>query len=82
LVLSGFTLLSTTPVMLALVQEHAESSPSAANGIFMMISFVARSAVVVVVGFVADQIGLTSTYLLSAALGLAAIPFVLRLPRG
>ena len=80
LVLVGFTLLSTTPVMLALVQEHAGSSPSAANGFFMMISFMARSAVVVLVGFVADLIGLPVTYLISALLGLAAVPFILRLP--
>jgi FSR family fosmidomycin resistance protein-like MFS transporter len=80
LVMVGFTLLSTTPVMLALVQEHARSSPSAANGFFMMISFIARSAVVVLVGFVADHIGLQTTYLISALLGLLAIPVVLRLP--
>ena len=67
--------------MLALVQEHAQSSPSAANGFFMMISFIARSAVVVAVGFVGDQIGLKSTYFVSAFLGLAAVPFVLKLPR-
>ena len=80
LLLVGFTLLSTTPVMLAMVQEHARSSPSAANGFFMMIAFIARSAVVVVVGFVADLIGLRTTYLICALLGLLAIPMVLRLP--
>ncbi len=82
LILVGFSLLSTTPVMLALVQEHAGSSPSAANGFFIMISFMARSAVVVVVGLIADQIGLRATYFLSAVLGLVGIPFVLKLPRG
>jgi MFS transporter, FSR family, fosmidomycin resistance protein len=82
LALVGFTLLSTTPVMLAMVQEHAKSSPSAANGFFMMISFIARSAVVVVVGFGGDQIGLKSAYFLCALLGSAAVPFVLKLPRG
>ncbi|MFZ0134517.1 MAG: MFS transporter [Desulfobacterales bacterium] len=81
LILVGFTLLSTTPVMLALVQEHAQNSPSAANGFFMMISFIARSAVVVVVGFLGDKIGLKATYFVSALLGLAAVPFVLKLPR-
>jgi FSR family fosmidomycin resistance protein-like MFS transporter len=80
LILVGFFLLSTTPVMMALVQEHAGSSPSAANGFFIMISFMARSAVVVLVGFVADQIGLRTTYIIAAVTGLAAIPFVLRLP--
>jgi FSR family fosmidomycin resistance protein-like MFS transporter len=77
----GFTLLSTTPVMMALVQEHAKSSPSAANGLYMMVSFMARSAIVVVVGFIGDLIGLRATYFLSAVMGLLAIPFILRLPK-
>ena len=81
LIVTGFTLLSTTPVMLALVQENARQTPAAANGLFMMISFIARSAVVVVVGFIADRIGLNATYLISAAIGLIGIPFVLMLPR-
>jgi len=81
LLITGFTLLSTTPVMLALVQEHGRRSPAAANGLFMMISFIARSAVVVVVGFIADRIGLQATYLISAAMGLVGIPFIFRLPR-
>jgi FSR family fosmidomycin resistance protein-like MFS transporter len=81
LLVVGFTLLSTTPVMLALVQENARHSPAAANGLYMMISFIARSAVVVVVGFIADRIGLHATYLISAAMGLIGIPFVWMLPR-
>ena len=81
LLVTGFTLLSTTPVMLALVQEHGRHSPAAANGLFMMISFIARSAVVVVVGFIADRIGLKATYLISAAMGLVGIPFIFRLPK-
>ena len=81
LLVTGFTLLSTTPVMLALVQEHARNAPAAANGLFMMISFIARSAVVVVVGFTADRIGLQATYLISAAMGLIGIPFIFRLPQ-
>ena len=81
LLVVGFSLLSTTPVMLALVQENARHSPAAANGLFMMISFIARSAVVVVVGFIADRIGLNAAYLISAAMGLIGIPFVLMLPK-
>ena len=81
LIATGFTLLSTTPVMLALVQENAGQAPAAANGFFMMINFIARSAVVVIVGFIADRIGLNATYLIGAAMGLIGIPFVLMLPR-
>jgi FSR family fosmidomycin resistance protein-like MFS transporter len=80
LVLTGFTLLSTTPVMLALVQENAAQSPSAANGLFMMISFLARSAVVVVVGMAGDLVGLQTTFVLFALTGFIGLPFVLRLP--
>ena len=81
LLVTGFTLLSTTPVMLALVQEHGRQAPAAANGLFMMISFIARSAVVVVVGFIADRIGLQAAYLISAAMGLIGIPFIFLLPK-
>ena len=76
----GFMLLSTTPVMLALVQEHAGDSPAAANGMFMMIAFLARSSVVVLIGLIADYSGLQTAYLVSAAAGLIGIPFILMLP--
>ena len=76
----GFMLLSTTPVMLALVQEHAGDSPAAANGMFMMTAFLARSSVVVLIGLIADRSGLETAYLISAAAGLVAIPFILLLP--
>jgi MFS transporter, FSR family, fosmidomycin resistance protein len=81
LMFTGFTLLSTTPVMLALVQENAIKSPAAANGFFMMSSFLARSAIVVIVGFAGDLMGLKATYLTSAALGFAGLPFLLLLPK-
>ncbi len=77
----GFTVLSTTPVMLALVQENAGDNPATVNGFFMMISFLARSAVVVLVGAIADFIGLGNTYYLSAGLGLLALPFIFSLPK-
>jgi len=80
LLVTGFTLLSTTPVMLAMVQENARNSPSAANGLFMMASFLARSFIVVFVGMIADRIGLHNTYLISAGMGLLGIPFIFMLP--
>lgn len=80
LVFTGFTLLSTTPVMLALVQDGGSRSPSAANGLFMMISFLARSAVIVVVGVCGDIIGLKTTFVIFALIGFSGLPFVFRLP--
>lgn len=81
LILTGFSLLSTTPVMLAMIQEFSEDGSSSANGLFMMISFLARSAVVVLVGFVADQIGLEKTYTFCAIVGFLGIPFVLTIKK-
>ncbi len=80
LVITGFSLLSTTPVMLAMIQEYSKEGSSSANGVFMMISFLARSAVVVLIGLVADQIGLEKTYVLCAAIGFLGIPLVFKLP--
>lgn len=80
LVFTGLTLLSTTPVMLAMIQEHAKNSPSAANGFFMMASFLARSAVIVLVGFCGDLVGLKATYYISAFLGVLGIPFLFMIP--
>ena len=81
LLFTGLTILSTTPVMLALVQEHAKGSPSAANGLFMMFSFITRSGIVVLVGFLGDLMGLRNTYFISSFLGTVGIPFVFLLPK-
>ncbi len=80
LVITGFFLLSTTPVMLAMIQEYSKEGSSSANGVFMMISFLARSAIVVLIGFVADHLGLEKTYILCAVVGFLGIPFVFKLP--
>lgn len=80
LMLIGFSLLSSQPVMLAVIQEQARENPAAANGLFMMVSFAATSGSVVVVGFIADVVGLGNMYLLSGAIGLLALPFVFKIP--
>jgi FSR family fosmidomycin resistance protein-like MFS transporter len=41
----------------------------------------ARSAIVVGVGWLGDLMGLRNTYLAAAALGLLGLPFVMMLPR-
>jgi FSR family fosmidomycin resistance protein-like MFS transporter len=76
----GFMLLSTTPVMLALIQEHAGDSPAAANGIFMMTAFLARSSVVILIGLIADQASLETAFFISGLAGFIGIPFILLLP--
>ena len=79
LCLTGFSILSTTPVMLAIIQEQSKGRPSAANGLFMMVSFVVRSIAIVVVGGIADLIGLEKMYLVCAFIGVMGLPFILKL---
>jgi FSR family fosmidomycin resistance protein-like MFS transporter len=80
LLLTGFTLLASFPIMLAVVQENVHEAPAAANGLFMMMSFLFRSGVSVLVGWVADGVGLQTTYYISATVGMAAVPFLFLLP--
>ncbi|CCK82368.1 predicted membrane efflux protein, MFS [Desulfobacula toluolica Tol2] len=79
LVITGFTVLSTTPVMLAIIQENAKFNPSAANGLFMMISFAVRSIAVFFAGIIGDIAGLENMFVVSALIGFCAIPFLLKL---
>ncbi|WP_457551440.1 MFS transporter [Desulfobacula sp.] len=79
LAITGFTVLSTTPVMLAIIQENAKDNPSAANGLFMMISFAVRSIAVVIAGVIGDLAGLENIFVVSAVIGFTAIPFLLKL---
>jgi len=81
LLITGFTVLSTTPVMLALIQETAIENPSAANGLFMMVSFAVRSLAVVVVGALGDTFGLDNMFIISAVTGFTAIPFLFKLKK-
>lgn len=48
--------------------------------VLMMISFLARSAIVVIVGMTGDLIGLSSTFSIFALVGFIGIPFVYQLP--
>ena len=81
LLITGFTVLSTTPVMLALVQENAKKSPAAANGLFMMLSFAVRSLAVVAAGAIADVFGMNMMFIISAMVGFTAIPFLIKLKK-
>lgn len=79
LVITGFTVLSTTPVMLAIIQENATQNPSAANGLFMMVSFAVRSVAVFLCGIIGDFFGLENMFLISALIGFSAVFFLLKL---
>lgn len=80
LLLLGFSLLSITPIIMALVQESFPESRALANGAYMAVAFVSSSLVVVLVGAIGDLSSLRTAYLVSAGLALAGLPFVMRLP--
>ena len=80
LVITGFFLSAGSPIILALVNEIDSEHPSFINGIYMSISFTTISITSLLIGILIDNVGYEFTYILSAILTLAAIPFVIMLP--
>ena len=80
LALMGFTGLSLTAVIMALVLEGYPDHPAFANGMYMALSFSLRAGVVVVFGAAADAFSLRTAFLASALLSLGGLPAVARLP--
>jgi FSR family fosmidomycin resistance protein-like MFS transporter len=80
LVLMGAALFSTTPVIMAMVQDHAGDHPATANGLYMGIAFVIGAVTPFLVGWLADVVGLHSAFAWSAVLSLVSVPLVFALP--
>jgi FSR family fosmidomycin resistance protein-like MFS transporter len=81
LLMMGFTALSVTPVVMALVQESFPENRALANGVYMSLSFVLGSVVVVVLGAMGDRFGLRLAFTASAVIPLLGLPLILLLPR-
>ncbi len=77
LLLLGFFIISSTPVLLAMVMDIDSEHQAFLSGIFMFISFVSTSITNLFVGILSDYIGLIDTYKVSSILAFLAIPFVL-----
>ncbi len=82
LLLVGFTLLSTTPVLMALVLGWASEYRSLANGIYMALNFVLISVGTLIVGAIADRYGLRAAITTSVVVMLVGLPAAFFLPRG
>jgi FSR family fosmidomycin resistance protein-like MFS transporter len=78
----GLFSLSTTPVLMAMVQESYPDHRALANGVYMALSFIIRAVVVIVLGLIADGYGLRLGFMISAVLMLLGTPIVSRLPTG
>lgn len=79
LIVMGFFLFASGPVLLALVQDTDSEHPAFVNGIFMTISFGVSSIMVLLIGFLGDGFGLIITYKVCAIISIASIPFILML---
>lgn len=79
LIIIGFVLFATGPVMLAVVQDINSDRPAFVNGIYMTINFVIGALAVMLIGFLADWIGLENTFKIAALLSIGSIPFVMKL---
>lgn len=77
----GIALLSTTPVIMAMVQESYPDNRSLANGVFMAMSFIIRAVVIVILGGLGDLFGLRQGFVISSVLMLMGIPLIWLLPR-
>jgi len=80
LLVLGFTALSVTPVLMALVQESFPENRALANGVYMALSFCLRSGVVVALGALGDYFGLRPAFAASAVIPLLGLPLILLLP--
>jgi len=80
LILMGGFLISSTPILLAVVHELETQRLAFVNGVYMTINFTMSSLMVLLVGIASDFWGINFTYKASAFVGLIAIVFVLFLP--
>ena len=76
----GFTVFSTQPVLLAVVQEHFPANRAVANGLFLSIFWVGGAMALILVGYIGDRNGLGNAFLMCAVLALIAVPLALLIP--
>lgn len=76
----GFCVLSTGPVMLAMVQDQLPNNRAVGNGLYIMMAFLIRPVALVAIGYLGDLFGLEQVYIWSAIISLLAIPAILFLP--
>ncbi|VAX20069.1 hypothetical protein MNBD_IGNAVI01-653 [hydrothermal vent metagenome] len=80
LILIGFIMFATTPVLLAEVNSIKTEHPALINGIFMTISFLVSAFSLLLIGSLGDLLGLKTSYIITAFVSVLAIPFIFKLP--
>lgn len=77
----GLSAFVANPAFLVMIQNKFKANRSLANGVYMSVSFIVRSIVVVIVGLLADQFGMRTVFAWSAGAALLAIPLMIFLPK-
>ncbi|MCD6498921.1 MAG: MFS transporter [Deltaproteobacteria bacterium] len=80
LILVGFIVFASSPILLALVQETARERPAFLNGIYMTISFAGSSVAVLLVGWLGDLMDLHQALVVASLASLGTVPVVFGLP--
>jgi FSR family fosmidomycin resistance protein-like MFS transporter len=81
LILAGLFILSSQPILLAIIQDQLPNHRSIGNGLFMTICFICLSISAVGIGVLGDRIGLRQAFLWIGLIGLLASPLVILIPR-
>ena len=80
LILIGFIMFTTTPVLLAEVNSIKTEHPALINGIFMTINFLVSASSLLIIGSLGDLFGLETSYIVTATVSILSIPFIIKLP--
>lgn len=79
--LIGVTLLSVTPVFMAMVQEEFPESRALANGMYLSVHYAIRTVATIGFGALGDAFGLTTAMVIAGLAMLGAIPLIWLLPQ-
>ena len=77
LILIGFFLLATTPVILAIIHDQKTKHLSFLNGLYMTSTFIVSSITTLIAGYLLDTLGNELTFKISGGIAFLAIPAVL-----
>lgn len=80
LLIMGFSMLSVQPVLMAWIQQSFPDQRALANGLYMALTFVIRSLIVILIGWMGDNLGLRNAFITCAAISLIGLPLVLLTP--
>ena len=80
LILLGFFSLSTGTIFLALVQDNFQHHRATGNSIYILLIFLSNALMLIVIGIIGDNFGLSLAYWLSSLAAILSIPVMQLLP--